>query len=478
MGSRAANRITNLTALALISAVFAFGGSGAALAQEPPIGIPAGGPTGKDLSAIPFYSWLVYPSINFLALNSNNFFLQPQSGPRGWEFVVTPAVTAIWSNGIHTTTIYGNVQRLEYPTNNELNGTNGQATFTQQYAPLRDLNFALVGDYTHQTLQSALTNAIPNPIGFTGITVLPNGNIVLPNGNIIDPTTGQVIGHVNSGFGVTPLSLVSPFDQYTATARAQKIFSYGIVTLGASVARTNYVNAGTANFTNKTFNEDAAFWLGSVFYIYSDGAFNTRDTDPGGTSQTGPTPALTSTAYRIIGGIGTRQIGLFRASAYFGHQGSTQSGSAAEPGSSAGGDVYGASLTYYPTSDWTISAHADETINRSSAGAASNQAINIPGITPLQFATTSSTAITSAGLTLSYTINPLWSATGTFGFTHAAFLGSPAWDDSYVADVQLTYQMGSHLTLGWDYQHSSVVSNQPLTNANRNQVSMTATYKF
>src|SRR5215470_17800940 len=124
------NRIRGLAALALFSAVFAFGCSGTALAQEPPIGIPAGGPPGKDANAIPFYSWLVYPSVNFLAENSNNFFLSPTSKIPGWEFVVTPSVTAIWSNGIHTTTIYGNVQRLEWPTTNRLNGTNGEATFT------------------------------------------------------------------------------------------------------------------------------------------------------------------------------------------------------------------------------------------------------------------------------------------------------------------------------------------------------------
>ena len=274
-------RIGGLIALALVSASFVFGGTRSALAQEPPLTIPPGGPAGKDPNAIPFYSWLIYPAVNFLAENSNNFFLSP-TAPKitGWEFGVTPNLTAIWSNGIHTTTIYGNFQRIEFPTNNHFNQSNGEATFTQQYAPLRDLNFTLAGDYTHQTLQSALTNAIPSGIQFTGITVLPNGNIVLPNGNIIDPTTGQIVGHVNNAIGVTPFSAVSPFDQYTATARAQKIFYEGIVTLGASLARTNYVDAGTADFTTKTFTEDAAFWLGPVFYFYSDGAYNIRDTEP------------------------------------------------------------------------------------------------------------------------------------------------------------------------------------------------------
>ena len=246
---------------------------------------------------------------------------------------LTPSLTAIWSNGIHTTTIYGNFQRIEFPTNNHFNQSNGEATFTQQYAPLRDLNFTLAGDYTHQTLQSALTNAIPSGIPFTGITVLPNGNIVLPNGNIIDPTTGQIVGHVNNAIGVTPFSAVSPYDQYTASARAQKIFYEGIVTLGASLARTNYVDAGTADFTNKTFTEDAAFWLGPVFYFYTDGAYNIRNTEPLALPPT--RLCSTSTAYRFIGGIGTRQIDMIRGSVYFGHQGSAQTGT------SAGGDVFG-----------------------------------------------------------------------------------------------------------------------------------------
>ena len=162
---------------------------------------------------------------------------------------------------------------LQWPTNNELNGTDGEGTFTQQYAPLRDLNFTFTGDYTHKTIQSTLTSSIPSPIAFTGTTVLPNGNISLPNGTIVSPT-GQVVGQVAPTVTATPASFVNPYDQYTGTANVQKIFSHGILTLGAALARTNYVNAGTPNFTNKTFREDGAFWLGSVFYLYSNGSFN------------------------------------------------------------------------------------------------------------------------------------------------------------------------------------------------------------
>ena len=133
----------------------------------------------------------------------------------------------------------------------------------------------------------------------------------------------------------------------------------------------------------------------------------------------------------------TRQVGLFRASAYFGHQGSGSPGSA-----SSGGNLFGGVLTYYPTSAWTVSATIDETINLSPAGAApSNQAIGIGGITPLQVSTSGSTQTTSTALNASYTINQQWTATGTFGFVHIENIGSPIWDNSYVADGQLSYNI-------------------------------------
>jgi hypothetical protein len=459
------NRIAVITALAVLSALFAFGGINAARAQtEPPTAIPAGGPPPADPNAIPFETWLLYPSVNFLAENSANYFLAPQSKISGWELGVTPALTAIWSNGIHTTTLFGNFSRLQYPTDSLINQSNGEATWTQQYAPLRDLNFTVIGDYTHQTISSGLTSAIPSPTGFTGFIFLPNGNYESPNGTIYSGTTGQPIGQASPTVSSTPFSLVNPYDTFTGTARVQKLFSDGVVTLGASVQRQDYDLQGTPNFTTKTFSEDASFWLGSVFYAYSDGSFTMRTTDPD----------ADSTAYRFVGGIGTRQFGLFRASAYFGHQGSGAAGSG-----SSGGSVYGGSLTYYPTPDWTISATVDDTINIAPANAVlSNQAIGTPGISPLQIPTSSSTQITSTGLHTSYTINQQWTANGTFAYTHVENIGSPLWDDSWVADASLTYNIWRNMTLSWEYQYSTIVTNQPDASAVRNLITMSATYKF
>jgi hypothetical protein len=464
------NRIAGFAVLALFGALFACSGVTTAHAQEPPTTIPAGGPPGYDPNAIAFNSWLLYPSVNFLAENSNNYFVTPTQKLSGWTYAVSPSMTAEWSNGIHTTTLYGNFQQLQYPPDalvpqeSKITAPTGEATWTQQYAPLRDLNFTFVGDYTHQTLSAGLTNAIPTPVNFTGTTILPNGDIVLPNGTIVTPT-GQVVGQVSAAPTVSPTSFVNPYDVFTGSANVQKLFGgEGIVNLGASFGRVDYEHEGSTDFSTQTFTENTSFWLDSVFYFYTSGSYNIRYTDPN----------IPSTAYRVIGGIGTRQIGLFRASAYVGYQ-----GSGASTPDIAGGIVYGSALTYYATPLWTVSAHLDVTVNLAPSGtAASTEALNIPAITPLQVAVSNSTQVYSTSLQSTYTINPQWSVSSILGYTHIETVGGQPWDDSWLADLSLSYNMWRNLALRWEYQYSSVISNVPGTNADRTLVTMSANYKF
>ncbi len=452
--------------LAIFGVLQSFANIDAAIAQEPPLSIPAGGPPYADPMAIPFNGWLLYPTLNTFSRYSNNYFLSPQAKISGWSFGVSPSMIAEWSNGIHTTTLYGTYTHIEYPTANEVNTDDGEARITQQYAPLRDLNFTFLGDYTHTTINGALTSAIPNALTATTTTVLPNGNIVLPNGTIVSPS-GQIVGQVGPAFNVAALSVVNPYNAYTATAGVQKIFSDGIVSLGASLLRQDYQEqvSKSEDFTAKTFTENAAFWLGPVFYLYSNGSFSTR-------TNTLPTPD--STAYQITGGIGTRQFGLFRASAYFGHQGSDSTGFP-----SAGGDVFGGVLTYYPTPLWTITANFDETINIApSTALPSTQAINLPISVPLQIAVSSSTQTAATSLRSEYRISPQWTASAIFGYTRVQFLGTPGWDNAWLADAILKYDIRRNLSLAWEYQYSSIVSNIPLNTAVRNLVTMSASYKF
>ena len=223
------NRGRTLAGFVLLTIVATCAGIRPGLAQEPPTTIPAGGPP-SSVGAIPFNGWLLYPSLNLFTEYSNNYFLNPQAKISGWGFGESPSLTAQWSNGIHTTTLFADFTHIDYPTENAINTNNGEATFTQRYAPLRDLSFTFLADYTHQTINSGLTSSIPTAVAAPTTSILPNGNTVLPNGLIVNPN-GQVVGQTSPGLAVGATSIVNPFDQFTASGQVDKIFNGGMLSL-------------------------------------------------------------------------------------------------------------------------------------------------------------------------------------------------------------------------------------------------------
>jgi hypothetical protein len=446
------------------SALFALAPADVAFAQsEPPLTIPPTPQLPPPGEAIPFAGWLLFPSIKAYTLYSDNFFQSPVAPLSVWGLGATPALTAEWTNGIHTTTLFGNIDRQVFPTDNAINTFDGQASITQRYQPLPDLTFRAVGDYTHKTIANTLQNSIPSPISTPHSQVLPNGDTLLPNGTIVSPT-GQVVGQASPTLSVNGTSLINPYDQYTGTFAVDKIFNHGILSASGSAAQLNYDNQSAQDNSYKSFNGSGGVWLGPLLYAFSDGSISENSGSlqfPGST-----------TSYRARGGIGSRQFGLFRASAYFGHQGSESSTGA------AGGDIYGAALSYYPTPPWTLSISADETVNLSSQRAISNLALTIPTATPLQIPLSASTRITSTALNSEYQITPQWSTSEHFSYTRVEYVDTPRLDNAWLADVTLSYSIWRNMTLSWEYQYSRILSNVPLNSSVRNYAMMSALYKF
>jgi hypothetical protein len=462
--ARKPNQTGPHAARAVVSVCVFFGWISVSFAQsEPPLSIPPTGPLPGAADAIPLAGWLLFPSIRTYSLYSDNLFQSSTGRISALGFGTTPSLTAQWSNGIHTTTLFGNIDRQVYPTDNPINTFDRQATATQTYSPLPDLTFTGLGDYTHKTVAGSLTNSIPSPIAIPGPILLPNGNTQLPNGNIVSPT-GEIVGHVNPALSANGTSSINPYDQFTGTASVNKLFNRGFLALSTSLARTDYENPGTPGFTSKSFSENGSVWLGPVFYAYSNGSFAT-------TTNASPNPD--SSAYRIVGGIGTRQFGLFRGSLYFGHQGSSVQSSG-----TAGGDVYGAAISYYPTPAWTISATIDETINVSTETSASTQALVVPGQSPLQIPLGSSTKITGTSLQTTYMISQQWRTSGNLSYTRVEYIDSSRLDNAWSADVTLSYDIWRNMTLALDYQYANILSNAPFTSSKRNYINMSAAYKF
>ena len=423
-------------------------------------------------SGIPVGEWLLYPSLRAYSLYSNNLFLTSTGPTKVVGFGATPRLSAQWTDGIHTTTISGNIDAQYYPTDTPINVLNSDVNIAQKYSPLPDLTFTAVGDFTHQTLQSGLTNSIPTSVTSLPATptLLPNGDIELPNGNIVAPN-GQIVGNVNQALASSGTTLINPYNQYTATGSATKIFNNAILTLSASAASTDYEKpqgsgAGAfSSFKTATFNEGGSVGIGPLLYLYSNGSYSMRNEDV----SINPN----SHAYRVIGGIGTRQIGLFRASAYFGYQGSETEGSG-----SAGGTVYGGKVSYFPTLAWTINARFDQTNNFSSQTVASTQAVTLPTNIPVQIATSSSTLVSTPSLQTTYQITPQWTVLGEASYSRIAYVGSPALTQAYFASVTLSYEIWRNMSLAGQYQFSDIVSNVPGSSAERSLIMLSAEYRF
>ena len=183
-----------------LAALLLLGSLSAAYAQDaPPLSVPSSGVLpARPGDALAMGEWLFYPTVKTYTQYTDNLFQSVLSPVSVWGFGIKPGLIAEWSNGIHTTTLYGNVDARTYPTATQYDVLDPQAGFVQKYSPLPDLVFGVHGDYTHQTINSTLVNAIPGALGSPGTTVLPNGDTVLPNGNIISPT-GQIVGQVHSG---------------------------------------------------------------------------------------------------------------------------------------------------------------------------------------------------------------------------------------------------------------------------------------
>ena len=425
----------------------------------------------RDPNAIEAGGWLLYPSVRLYSLYNDNFFQTPTDPLSVGGLGVTPSLAAVWSNGIHTTTLYGNLDRQDYPTDNGINILDGRAGFTQRYEAMRDLIFTFNGNYAHQTLSTGLQNSIQTPAAAPSTIVLANGNTLLPNGTILSPS-GQVVGQATTASGSTVPLQVNPFDQFTGTFTIDKIFNRAALNLSGSINRTDYENQSVQpSFSSRTLSENASTWLGPLIYAYSSGSVTTT-VDDAVAGPAGLLPSTSITSYRVVGGLGTRLRELFVGTAYFGHQGSEGDGATAE------GNVYGGQLSYYPTSNLIFTGTFDRTINIASQPFTTNLALTLPGLAAIQIPLGESTITTSFGGRANYSITQQWVANFQVSYSHIEYPGSTRLDNSWVADATLRYDIWRNMSILWEYRYSTLLSNVPLQSFNNNYAVVGTTYRF
>ena len=276
----------------------------------------------------------------------------------------------------------------------------------------------------------------------------------------IVPNTGGLVLTPIGGIGTIASS--QSYDQYQGGAAVQKGFDRLFVGLAAGVVKTTYDQLDTTGGTLSqsyrdnlvtTLSGRGGYWFAPAFYAYTEAVGNFRD-------YVGA--SYNSQGYRVVAGLGSDRISLFRGEIYGGYQQQIYDVPLHGPTASP---VYGGKIFWYPTPAWTVSAQLNETYSESSVPTPTNPQGN-PAL------------VTSARLNVSYQLARDWSASLRGGFDHSAYLGSPRINDSWMAGANFTYEVYRNFGVVLDYSFTRVNSNLAFSSYSRNAVSLGGTYRY
>ena len=430
--------------------------------QGPPPLLPpqtAALPTGAG--ALTLDQWLLSPSLGVSSFYDSNVY--SSSAPpitHGPGFDIHPSLLAEFNTGIFDTSLYGNIDSKIYPTLDPLNDTfNRQAGFVQKYSPLPDLIFTAQGNYTHNTYANVLVNSTTPAVQAVPSPIISPANPATPG------AAGVVAGQQ---------VVVSPNDTYTVQGSAYKEFNRAFATLGGALVRTIYETTPSFDYNLASYNGGGGIWFTPLLYAFANGAQSLYQ----------PAVGVSSVSYFARGGIGSDRIGLFQGSIYGGNQGTT----IANGGGAAGGDLYGGTISYFPTDVWTMSLEVDRLRNISNITSATNQALGgfaggFPGASGLSLSgiglsTNQSTQITTISYRSNYAFSPQTSAFAVASVTPIDYLGTSQVAYTWFAALGIRHQLRDDLTLTFDYNYSRYLSGLPTGSFNRDFISIGAIYTF
>jgi hypothetical protein len=380
--------------------------------------------------------WELSPVLFVGAVYNSNVDQRSINPDASWGERVVPRFTANLDNGIHRTNFYGVADIQNYANNNDVatkTTVNANVGFMQEYLPTPDLAFRFIGNFTRAS----------NVFGSSAFSTI---NTPLPSTPSAPVATTVVSPQVNS----------NPSNQFTGAVSVDKTFGRTFVGLTASAVNTqNSSNAAgmtSTNGTTYTVTERTGFYLTPQIYAFVDPSVNwQRYTDS----------TLNSNGYRITGGVGIREVGIWRGEIYGGYQAQNNDiiGTYNSP-------AFGLRIGYSPTPMWEFNASVD-------------QSLGAPTATTIGSTAGVATEATTALLNVGYNgLSQDWTTSARFGFVHTIYVNSPRIDDSWLAGARVTYQFWRNLGITLDYQYQSLASNVALQSFNQQMVSLGASYKY
>lgn len=415
-------------------------------ATQAALGVSAGP---SPAQGVAMAGWMFYPSFMAGAVFNDNIYQRPFDRVAGVGVRLRPALDARLDNGIHKTNAYLMADVQIYPGLGESyrflprplvdarpTNVTGRAGFAHNWEPMADLSFQVMADYTRQ-----------------------NG------------VFGSNFGVGSGGANLLSANTISAAQQYTnqysAYVSVEKKFAgrwFLRGTTGAQYITYDsrpsdpwwYAPFGGANFANRSLNGlnytgsiRGGMWVTPQLYAF---------VEPGADLRFYQNSWADTNGYRVVGGLGSDMISLFRGEIYGGYQSQTSArgyfGTTSRP-------AFGARIFYYPTPYITLTASVDQTLS-SAAQQPTATGFGVPLSTAaLPWTSAAASKTLQARVQGHYALSQYWSAYVRGGYGETQFSNPWNKQNAWTTGVGLNYNFWRNISATIEYQFSRTFSTNP-----------------
>jgi hypothetical protein len=405
--------------------------------SQSPASAPLGESTGPDPEAgLPLAGFLVYPSFFAGVIYNDNLYATHDDRKAALGLLFSPNLTAVDDQGLHKTTLTLNGAATVYPdyggpSRGQPSPTNlsGAIGAEHLWRPMEDLTIDATAAYTRQY-------GIFGSSVAAGSSFVSSPNLTIANGyaQYSNQTNGSIT--VEKKFG----------DQWFLRGGLD---AQDIEYEGGAADVVEWQSGLDDNFFLRS-----GIWLTPQINTFVEGGADLRRYRDGW---------YDSNAYRLVGGLGSNGIGLFRGEIFAGYQ---ELFSARDTFGAVEAPAFGATIDYYPTRFLTIHARVDQSLG--SAAVEGTAPVGSPVADTVQ-----------ARLQADYKISEYWSASARAGYARTAWSKSSLIDDAWMFGGEISYKFWRNLDINVSYQYSEATSNKYVeNNYTQNIVSMGLSYHY
>lgn len=380
----------------------------------------------REYVGVPIAGWLVNASVLTGVAWDSNVFQASLNEVDDWAARLRPQLEMVRNNGIHSTTIYGYADARFYNEEDDADRVEGGAGVRHIWEVQRDLIVKGIVGYARQ------------------VDVNNAGTVITAN-------------------GLQPIASPIESNGYTANVAVEKHAGPLFFGVAGDASYTDYLDIEDSlgrvtsqdarDATYYAFTGRAGVWVSPVFYSFVQASQGWQEYRDG---------RLDASAQRVVAGVGSDRISLFKGEIYAGYQRRDYQASGI---ATSEGSVFGGQLFWYPTRDLTFGLNVDRALGESTLRTAGN-----PSGSPIE--------TTSADFTLDYLLADIWTLSARAGYSFTDYKIGTREDEQWSGGILVSYFVWRNLAATFEWDHVTVDSNISTNSYDRDVFTVGSTYKY